>query len=218
MPRIARVVIKDNPHHITQRGNYQQTVFKTDSDYKTYLNWIKEYSQKYHLSILAYCLMPNHVHFIAIPQKEDSLAKTFNTCHMRYSQYFNKKRKIRGHLWQGRFYSCALDEKHLYSATRYVENNPKRSKLVARSEQWKYSSAKAHIKKINDPLLTNIDEVIGIRNWSKYLKEKEDLKVIKSIKANTLTGRPSGSNKFVEELEKRTGLRLRPLAWGRPKK
>lgn len=101
---------------------------------------------------------------------------------------------------------------------RYVENNPKRAKLVTKLEQWKYSSAKSHIEKVKDPWLANITNIIDIKNWSKYLNEKEDEKIIKSIKADTLTGRPSGSSKFVEELEKKTGLRLRPLAWGRPKK
>jgi putative transposase len=98
MPRMGRVVYKDNPHHITQRGNYKQKVFGKDEDYKKYLSWLKEYSTKYGVSILSYCLMPNHVHFIAIPREEDSLAKTFKACHVRYAQYFNKKQKRRGHL------------------------------------------------------------------------------------------------------------------------
>ena len=80
--------------------------------------------------------MPNHVHFIAIPQQKYSLAKTFNACHMRYSQYYNKKKNKKGHLWQGRFYSCALYAKHLYEAVRYVENNPVRAKIVKKAEQW----------------------------------------------------------------------------------
>ena len=66
--------------------------------------------------------MTNHVHFVCVPEQEDTLARTFNTLHMRYSQYLNHKRKLKGHLWQGRFYSCTLDERHLYSAVRYVEN------------------------------------------------------------------------------------------------
>ena len=118
MPRIARVVIKDCPHHITQRGNYKQIVFSEHNDYQKYIEWLSDYCQKHKLTILGYCLMPNHVHFIAIPHQTDSLAKTFNNCHMRYSQYYNKKNNATGHLWQGRFFSCALDEKHLYEAIR----------------------------------------------------------------------------------------------------
>ena len=82
MPRIARLVAVGLPHHITQRGNYRQDVFLDDSDREKYLSWIQEYSNKYKLDILSYCLMQNHVHFIAVPEKEDSLAKTFNTAHM----------------------------------------------------------------------------------------------------------------------------------------
>ncbi|MCL0086503.1 transposase [Thermodesulfovibrionales bacterium] len=116
MPRITRIVAVGLPHHITQRGNYRQNVFLDDNDRKHYLSWIHEYSTTYSLSLLAYCLMDNHVHFIAIPKREDSLAKTFNTSHIRYSHYFNKKIKTTGHLWQGRFYSCILDEPHLVVA------------------------------------------------------------------------------------------------------
>ncbi|MBI4746619.1 MAG: transposase [Deltaproteobacteria bacterium] len=103
MPRISRVVAVGHPHHITQRGNYRQPVFEDEDDFIQYLHWLKEYCLKYSLNIWAYCLMNNHVHFLAVPMKDDSLSKTFNTLHVRYSQYFNQKRKARGHLWQGRF-------------------------------------------------------------------------------------------------------------------
>jgi putative transposase len=124
MSRIARLVAVGYPHHITQRGNYKQKTFRSQKDFLQYLNWIEEYCKKYLLLIFAYSLMPNHVHFIATPQKENSLSKSFGTAHGRYSQFFNKKHNLRGHLWQDRFYSCALDERHLYAAVRYVEKIP----------------------------------------------------------------------------------------------
>jgi len=102
MPRIARTVAVGYPHHITQRGNYRQTTFACDDDYVQYLQWVSQYSQKYHLKIWAYCLMSNHVHFIVVPIKDSALACTFNTLHMRYAQYLNKKRKVTGHLWQNK--------------------------------------------------------------------------------------------------------------------
>ena len=120
MPRIARAVAVGIPHHITQRGNYRQVVFEEDSDYRQYLEWLKHYSNKYSLRIWAYCLMNNHVHFVAVPENEESMARAFNTLHMRYAQYSNAKRGDKGHLWQGRYYSTALDERHLYAAMRYV--------------------------------------------------------------------------------------------------
>ncbi len=181
MPRISRAVAVGYPHHIAQRGNYQQHVFEDEEDYIQYLQWLKEYSQKYSLKIWAYCLMNNHVHFVCMPMKDDSLARTFNTLHMRYSQYFNKKKKVTGHLWQGRFYSSSLDERHLYAAIRYVENNPVRAKIVEKPHEYKWSSARAHVYRRIDHVLTN-DCYLGkeIKNWLSlsYLMEKED-KIIK---------------------------------------
>lgn len=138
MPRIARAVAVDYPHHITQRGNYRQPVFETDEDYVRYLEWLKLYSSKYSLKIWAYCLMGNHIHFIAVPMEQDSMAKTFNTLHMRYAQYFNMRNKTAGHLWQGRFYSCVLDERHVYAGIRYVENNPVRAHIVGKARLYRW--------------------------------------------------------------------------------
>lgn len=104
--------------------------------WKQYLLWLKEYTDKHVLDIWAYCLMPNHVHFICIPQHPDSLARVFNLLHMRYWQYMNKKQGACGHLWPRRFYSCILDEKHLYAAVRYVENSPIRCGIIKRPEEY----------------------------------------------------------------------------------
>ena len=222
MPRIARVIVVDQPHHITQRGNYGQDVFLDDSDREKYLSFLNEYRKKYKLSILAYCLMTNHIHFIVIPHTEEALSKVFNTTHMRYSQYFNKKVKEKGHLWQGRFYSCALDNVHLMEAVRYVERNPVRARMVKQPYQWKWSSALEHVGKQSEDVLgvgqflnyAGIDE----SEWLNYLAEREDEKVIVDLKKSTLTGRPLGEESFIAELEKKTGRRLRALPWGRPKK
>jgi len=121
MPRQSRIVIPNVPHHITQRGNYRQNVFEEDSDYEQYCSWLKEYTEEYDLDILAYCLMSNHVHFIVVPCNEDSLARAFNTIHMRYSQYMNRKHNVGGHLWQGRFFSCFMDDEHVYRAIKEGE-------------------------------------------------------------------------------------------------
>jgi putative transposase len=219
MSRIARVVITGYPYHITQRGNYQQKTFIDKADYIHYLRWLEECKNRYNLSLLAYCLMPNHVHFIAIPEKEVSLAKTFNTCHMRYSQHFNRKSQVVGHLWQGRFYSCALDEKHLYAAIRYVETNPVRAKLVKNPEDWNWSSAKFHINNQQGILsLRSMDKLINVDNWKEYLCQNNDEKMILKIRGDTLTGRPSGDILFIQKFENLLKRKLVPAPVGRPKK
>jgi len=145
MPRRARVVFEGVVHHITQRGNYRQNVFEDDSDKRKYVEFIREYSEKYGMKIYAYCLMSNHVHFIAAPVKEDSLAMTFKYSNMRYSSYFNKKNRRSGHLWQGRFYSCPLQFEHALEALRYVERNPVRAKMVELPWEYEWSSAREHV-------------------------------------------------------------------------
>jgi len=222
MPRIARVVAVGLPHHITQRGNYQQDVFFEPDDRRQYLSWIREYSLKYSLSILAYCLMQNHVHFIAIPNEIDSLAKTFNAAHMRYAQYFNKKLKQRGHLWQGRFYSCILDEPHLLLAARYIERNPVRAGLVKKPWQWLWSSAISHANGKENGLI-KLGDLLGIismssNSWAKYIDSSEEKNFLQRVRKQTLAGHPLGSMTFIEKLEAKFGRRLCALPIGRPKK
>lgn len=217
MPRIARLVLPDYPHHVTQRGNYQQTVFNIEKDYKYYLSLFKKYAEEHSLSILSFCLMPNHVHFICIPAGKDSLANTFKITHMLYAQYSNKRNNLKGHLWQGRFFSSILDEKYLYAAVRYVENNPVRAGLVEKPWDWKWSSARTHAAGEDSVLpLGDISQFIEIKNWTDYLTQFEDKKLIKTFKKNTLVGRPSGDINFVVHLEKILGVKLMPSKRGRP--
>ena len=163
--------------------------------------------------------MTNHVHFICVPREENSLSKTFNTLHMRYSQYLNAKRGKRGHLWQGRFYSSILDEKHLYAAVRYVENNPVRAGMVECAEEYNWSSAKEHLEKKSDDVLTHDcyleDE---IKDWSAYLRDMDDKVLVESIQKNSMTGRPCGDDGFIEIIEGIVGRRLKALPSGRPRK
>ena len=221
MPRTARIVIPDLPYHITQRGNYRQDVFEDDEDRVSYLSWINDYSKKYKLSIVAYCLMDNHVHFIAIPRKDDSLAKVFSISHMRYSQYFNKKKKASGHLWQGRFYSCVMDDDYLVTALRYVERNPVRAGIVRKPWQWKWSSAGEHVGQRNGIIdIENITTLIDTSDeeWKDYIDLAENREEVENIRKHTLLGRPLGTEDFIAKLGKRLGKVLSVLPRGRPKR
>jgi len=219
MPRVSRITAPGYPHHVTQRGNYQQPVFETDHDFRQYLLWLKEYKEKYLLDIWAYCLMFNHVHFICVPGKDDSLARTFNTLHMKYAQYLHKKKNLRGHLWQGRFYSCILDETHLYAAVRYVENNPVRAGIVNNPEEYKWSSARGHINRGSDPLLSGEFYLAEeIEDWQGYLREQGEKVFIDNIVKSVQSGRPCGDENFVKQVEQKIGKSLKVLPKGRPRK
>ncbi len=221
MPRTARIIVPDLPYHITQRGNSRQDVFEDDDDRVSYLSWVNEYSKKYRLSIVAYCLMDNHVHFIAIPREENSLAKVFSVSHMRYAQYYNKKKKASGHLWQGRFYSCVMDDDYLVTALRYVERNPVRAGIVKKPWQWKWSSAGEHIGQRKG--IVNIEKITTLidtsdEEWKDYIDLAENKEEVENIRKHTLLGRPLGAEDFIAKLGKRLGRVLSVLPRGRPKK
>ncbi|MBN1404898.1 MAG: transposase [Candidatus Omnitrophica bacterium] len=219
MPRIARLVIKGYPHHVSQRGNYSQKIFFCDKDKLYYLSLIKKYSEKYRLSILAYCLMNNHVHFIVVPKKGDSMAKTFDVVNAKYSQFINKKKRLKGHLWESRFYSCCMDDNHAYVATRYLEQNPVKAKLVDEAWQWRWSSALFHIgEKDYSGILQKSDFLPQPDEWKKELKSTEPKIMINKLEWCTKTGRPFTEFSVIRKLEKIINKNLRQRRVGRPRK
>jgi len=131
MARIARVVLPGIPHHVVQRGVRSQRLFFGDPDRGEYLRLLAERGRRHGLLYVAWCLMPNHVHLIVIPKTETSLAKGIGEAHKAYTRRINFRQAARGYLFQGRFASCPLDERHLFAAVRYIPRNPVRARLVA---------------------------------------------------------------------------------------
>ncbi|UCB57635.1 MAG: transposase [Candidatus Omnitrophota bacterium] len=209
MARMGRIVIPNIPHHIIQRGNRSQNVFFSKQDKEYYLDLLRNYAQEAGLSFWAYCLMDNHVHLVAVPQRENSLAKGIGKAHKHYTRMVNFREKWRGYLWQGRFSSFPLDETYLYAAVRYVERNPVRAGLVKRAEDYPYSSAKAHIYKKKDILLSDNFMLSEIKDWAFYLAENEKETDLNLFKKHAKIGRPLGDNTFISKLEKITGRFLR---------
>ena len=221
MPRVARSVFAGVPHHVTQRGNRRENVFFSDEDRRTYLAWLREYCQKHDVQILAYCLMPNHVHLVLIPEREDGLESVLKPLHMRYAQKINRKRGWKGHLWQGRYFSSALDETYLWAALRYVECNPVRANLVRKAENYRWSSAAAHCKLRADALLTRdlswVKQLEAPGDWSAWLVEGDRPEELERLRRNVEKGLPCGADKFIRKLEGATGRLLRYRPRGRPR-
>ncbi len=209
MPRIARIVVPNYPHHIIQKGNRGQLVFFNPTDKTLYLKLLQEHSSEDGIVYLAYCLMDNHVHLIGVPDSEQSLARGIGETHRNYTYLINSRENWRGYLWQGRFSSYPMDEKHLYEAVRYIELNPVRAGLVQRAEDYFYSSARAHVFKIRDPILSENSSICGIDDWAAYLRKKESEAEIEKFRCHIRTGRPLGDDHFLAKLEKITGRMLR---------
>jgi putative transposase len=193
MARLARVVVEGVAHHVTQRGNRRQQTFFSDADYQAYLALLAEGCQAAGVEVWGYCLMPNHVHLILVPSTADGLRAALGEAHRRYSRRINQRQGWRGYLWQGRFASVPMDEAHVLACARYVELNPVRAGLVARPQNWRWSSARAHLEGNDDGLVR-----------MQPLLDQSDAELA-AIRAGERTGRPLGSNGFVAGLEQRLG-------------
>lgn len=216
MSRVARIVVPGFAHHVTQRGNRRSDVFETDEDRQKYLTFLKLYAERHGLEVWAYCLMTNHVHMVVVPAREDSLGRALRDAHTVYAMHFNTRTQLDGHVWQGRYYSCPLDEVHQWAAVRYVERNPVRAGMVERAEAYPWSSAAAHCGLRHDPILCSQFPPQGvIEDWPEWLRVEGDPDALNQIRRQTHTGRPCGSTSFIEQLEGLVGRMLRPAKRGR---
>lgn len=218
MPRLARVVIPGLPHHVTQRGNRRQQAFFIDDDYTAYRELMAEWCLERGVAAWAYCLMPNHIHLIAVPQSEDALARGIGEAHRRYTRRINFREQWRGYLWQGRFASFVMDEPYLVAAARYVELNPVRAGLVADAGAWLWSSARAHLSGRDDGLVRVAPLLEMVANWRGLLNSAIPEDELHDLREHARTGYPLGSAAFLEKLERTVGRRLRPGKSGRPSK
>jgi len=214
MARIARVVAPGLPHHVTQRGNRRLPTFFSDEDYATYVELMAASCDLLGVTVWAYCLMPNHVHLIVVPESEDGLRRAIGDAHRRYSRSVNFREGWRGHLWQGRFASYPLDETHALVATRYVELNPVRAGLVERPELWRWSSAAAHVGHTDDGLCDAAAMADYVDNWIAFLDRWPNEDEVKLLRLHERTGRPLGSERFTIRLEHRLSRVLRPRKRG----
>src|ERR1022692_3100529 len=116
MPRGPRCLLPGVPCHITQRGVDRREAFSSGEDRHTYLGLLRQILEDTNVRILAYCLMSNHIHLIAVPGRPDSMSVPMRRVHGRYAQYYNAHTGRAGHLWQNRFFGCMLAASHLGSA------------------------------------------------------------------------------------------------------
>ena len=194
MPRVPRFVVPGLPHHITQRGNYRQPVFFNDADRHFFLRRLIKRAKQYEIDVLAWCLMINHFHLIAIPRRRDSFALGLRALLAEYSLRVNALRgDVRGHIWQSRFYSCALSQRHLRMALRYVELNPVRANLVDDAEQYPWSSARCHLG-LAPPLVPGHAEgPCDPHEWGAWLQAGASREEEEQLRECTFSGRVFGT-------------------------
>ena len=202
MSRSARIVVLNQLHHVTQRGNNRQQVFFEERDYVVFLGYLRDAAEKYGVFVYAYCLMPNHVHLVLKPVKEKALAKLCGIVFRKYATYRHHQNKGVGHLWQSRFYSCVMYGEHVVKGIRYVERNPVRAGMVKVAEDYKWSSVRSRLgisyKWVE---LKDIKEYINVSDWRAFLSGGEDEKDLAFLRAATQQGKVFASEKRIQLLE-----------------
>lgn len=216
MPRNARCIVPGLAYHVTQRGTNHQRVFFTAADRLAYLRLLEGNLADAEVRVLAWCQMTNHIHLVLVPGREDSFEVLLRRVHGRYAQMINARRLRSGHLWQNRYFSCALSTSHLRRVLAYVERNPVRAGLVAQPEQYEWSSAAVHLGLKHDRLhLIDLDfwqREGGAEAWRTLLMTPEQLLEVRLLRRCTYAGRPFGGDDFVEEMEQRFQRKWRQ--WG----
>jgi putative transposase len=209
MARMARVVVSNIPHHITQRGNRRLETFFSEADYREYLYLMAEWCNRCKVQVWSYCLMPNHVHLIVVPESEDGLRRALGEAHRRYTRYINFQKGWKGHLWQGRFASFPMDEQYLIATARYIELNPVKAGFVKRPEDYRWSSAKAHLQGEDDILVKAGPLLAIISDWRGLLLSDLSAKEYETIRRHERSGRPLGNEAFLARLERLTARVLK---------
>jgi putative transposase len=214
MARIARVVVPGWPHHITQRGNRRQATFFCQDDYEAYRDLMSEWCGRCGVAIWAYCLMPNHVHLIAVPESEAGLRRAIGEAHRRYTRRVNFRLGWRGHLWQGRFASFVMDEVYLLTCARYIELNPVRAGICASPTEYPWSSAAAHAAGADDRLVRVAPLLELDPRWVAHVVEDVPAEIIRFLRRHEASGRPLGADGFLTRMEAVLGRVLRPRRRG----
>jgi putative transposase len=160
--------------------------------------------------------MSNHLHLVAVPEKEDSLSILLRRVHGRYTQYYYARTGRSGHLWQNRFFACMLGATHVWAALCYVERNPVRAGIVQRAAEYPWSSALAHQCDLDSRGLLDMEwwKRERPKDW-KELVDREEVPADVALRGCTYAGKPFGNQAFVSEIAERFG---RYWNRGRPKK
>lgn len=215
MARQARIVLSNTLHHITQRGNRGDNVFLQKADYKTYLDLLIEQCARFNVAIYSYCLLPNQVHLISEPKDAPMMARAIGETHRRYTNHINARENWRGHLFQDRFFSYAMDEQLSLRAARFIETLPVTLKIAPKPENYLWSSAKSRIKVIENSFLKSFKSFHAAQNWEDFLSRPMDSKEMNTIQLHLQTGRPRGSDLFLDSIENQIGRTVRPQKRGR---
>ena len=219
MARLPRFVLENVVHHVVARGVNRQRIFRTGYDKKKYLKRFAKIAEEEKVSVHGFCLMNNHVHWLLTPSNPKGLARLFQRVHTWWAVVYNRKNGRTGHLFQNRYHSSPLDEKHYWEALRYVELNPKKAGLIKRPDEFEFSSAKCHLTGEADPRIRLVAvktrKQFSAADWRIFLRVS-DVAANDSIRKAAAGSRPCGEDEWIADLEHKHGKKFAASPPGRP--
>lgn len=208
-----------------QRGHNREPVFFEEQDYLEYLKILKRVSDACHCAIHAYVLMTNHIHLLLTPDAGDSISRLFQECGRQYVGYINQTYRRRGTLWEGRHKGIIVESTaYLLTCMRYIELNPVRAGIVARPEQYRWSSYPANALGEDNCIVSPHQEYVNLgqtfpqrREAYRSLFDAElTADELKRIRNCTQSGTPMGSERFKEQIERTVRRKVGGEKRGRP--
>jgi putative transposase len=228
MGRPLRLLLPGYPHHVVQRGHNRNAAFVEPGDYEHYLANLAHWAEVYEVAVHAWCLMTNHVHLVLVPRGEGAgISHLMRRLAGRHGRYVNRLEDRLGTLWCGRFHSSVVDsDGYLLACLRYVELNPVRAGIVGHPRDYRWSSYRERMGLV-PPTLLEPDAAsrslgstpeIRRRAYDRYLGASAAPAEIELIRSAVRRNRLTGGERFVEEIQCRTGLRVENRSQGRPRK
>lgn len=227
MARLPRYFVKGQAQHLIQRGNNREPIFGVDEDYAFYLECLQDAAERFGCAIHAYVLMTNHVHLLATPETEQSLAKTLQSVGRRYVQYFNHTYDRTGTLWEGRYKATLIDsEQYLLTCMRYIELNPVRAGMVAHPRDYPWSSYHANAFGEDNRLIAkhliykrlDRNPDVCLSAYRKLFRGQLAKADIDAIREATNKAWVLGNDRFRVKVEALSGRRTSQKPRGRPRK
>jgi len=226
MPRRARIIVPNVPHHIVQRGHNRDAVFSGEDDFRYYLDNLRKWKLELGVKVYSYCLMTNHVHLVLEPEEDTStVSLLMKQLAARQTRWVNKQMGRSGSLWEGRFKCSPIqEESYLLQCCRYVERNPVKASMVNHPGQYPWSSYRARIGKESTGWLDYELTYLALgksfaerqARYEKFVDVHADASetdlIHNALNANQLTGDAA----FVDEIEKLSGMRIEARSRGRP--
>jgi putative transposase len=218
MPRTARASVGGLCYHVINRGNGRATVFHDAEAYADFLALIDRAAARLPMRVLAFCLMPNHVHLVLWPRRDGDLSRWMQWLLTAHVRRHHRRRGTDGHVWQGRFKAFPIQQDaHLLTVMRYVERNPVRAKLAPRAADWPWSSAPQRGRR-GQPDWLAAPPVPLPAGWPRFVDAAQTPAELDLLRRAVTRGTPYGAPAWVARTAARLGLMSTIRPRGRPPK